>query len=39
MPAFIFSCIVIVIVSLLSEKPSSDIMIEFERARKYKLEA
>lgn len=39
LPAFVFSCIAIVIVSLLSEKPSADIMIEFERAKNYKLEA
>jgi len=39
LPAFVFSCIVIVITSLLSEKPSADIMIEFERAKLQKLDA
>ena len=39
LPAFVASCIAIVIVSLLSEKPSSEIQEEFERAKALKLEA
>lgn len=34
-PAFVISCIVIVIVSLLSEKPSQDVLDEFELAKTY----
>lgn len=36
LPAFLVSCIVIVIVSLYSEKPSAEIETEFEKARNYK---
>lgn len=39
LPAFVFSCIAIVVVSLLSAKPSDEILEEFERARTYKMEA
>ncbi|NLM09400.1 MAG: sodium/proline symporter PutP [Clostridiaceae bacterium] len=39
LPAFVISCVVIVVVSLLSEKPSQEIIDEFERAKAYKLEA
>jgi sodium/proline symporter len=39
LPAFIISCIVIVVVSLISEKPLEEILEEFERARMYKAEA
>ena len=35
LPAFIISCIVIVIVSLLSEEPSQEIQKEFELAKTY----
>lgn len=35
-PAFVFSCIAIVIASLLSEKPSAEIEEEFEKAKAYK---
>lgn len=35
-PAFILSCVVIVIVSLLSEEPSKEIQYEFELAKAYK---
>lgn len=38
LPAFVISCIVIVIVSLLTEKPSQEILDEFERARLYNPE-
>ena len=34
-PAFVISCVAIVIVSLLSEKPSQDILDDFERAKTY----
>ncbi len=34
LPAFLVSCIVIIIVSVLSEKPSQDILDEFELAKK-----
>lgn len=34
LPAFLFSCIVIIVVSHLSEKPSQDILDEFELAKK-----
>ena len=33
LPAFVFSCIAIVIVSLLSDEPSADILQEFETVR------
>ncbi len=36
LPAFIVSCIAIVIASLLTEKPSADIIEEFELAKAYK---
>lgn len=39
LPAFVISCIVIVIVSLLSGMPSDEIIKEFEQARQFKLEA
>ena len=35
MPAFIVSCIFIVVVSLLTEKPSAEMEAEFEKARTY----
>ena len=35
MPAFIVSCIFIVVVSLLTEKPSAEMKAEFEKARTY----
>ena len=35
LPAFIISCIVIVIASLLSEEPSSEVIEEFELAKNY----
>ena len=38
LPAFIFSCIVIVAVSLMTEKPSEEIEEEFERAKTYRDE-
>ena len=33
MPSFLFSCIVIIIVSLMTPKPSADIQAEFDKAR------
>lgn len=38
LPAFLFSCIVIVAVSLMTEKPSKEIEDEFERAKNYRDE-
>ncbi len=38
LPAFIVSCIAIVVASLLSKKPSDDIVEEFERAKKGELD-
>ena len=35
MPAFIVSCIFIVVVSLLTAKPSAEMEAEFEKARTY----
>ncbi len=35
LPAFLFSCIVIVVVSLLSKEPSADLQEEFDRAKVY----
>ncbi len=35
LPAFVFSCIIIVLVSLCTTKPSSEIEDEFEKARNY----
>jgi sodium/proline symporter len=35
LPAFIISCIAIVVASLLSEKPSSEIEAEFEQAKAF----
>ena len=36
MPAFLISCIFIIAVSLLTEKPSEELLKEFEKARNYK---
>ncbi|HYE83436.1 MAG TPA: sodium/proline symporter PutP [Clostridia bacterium] len=36
-PAFVFSCIAIVVVSLLSEEPSKEIQDEFEHAKTYEV--
>jgi sodium/proline symporter len=36
LPAFIVSCIAIVVTSLLTEKPSSDVIEEFELAKAFK---
>ncbi len=36
MPAFLISCIFIIAVSLLTEKPSEELIEEFEKARNYK---
>ncbi len=36
LPAFIFSCIVIVIVSLLSKEPEQEMLEEFEKAKAYR---
>ena len=33
LPAFLFSCILIVVVSLLTKEPSAEIQEEFERAK------
>lgn len=38
LPAFIVSCIAIVVASLLSKKPSDDIVEEFEKAKKGEIE-
>jgi sodium/proline symporter len=38
LPAFLFSCITILIVSLLTEQPSHDILHEFEQAKNFKDE-
>ncbi|MGI6705012.1 MAG: sodium:solute symporter family transporter [Clostridia bacterium] len=37
LPAFVLSCIVIVIVSLLTKEPSQDVLDEFELAKSYEL--
>ncbi len=36
LPAFLFSCLVIVVVSLLSKEPSAELQAEFEQAKAYK---
>ncbi|MBP1753992.1 MAG: sodium/proline symporter [Firmicutes bacterium] len=36
LPAFLFSCIIIVVVSLLSKAPSAELQAEFEKAKVYK---
>jgi sodium/proline symporter len=36
LPAFLFSCLVIVVVSLLTKEPSVELQAEFEQAKEYK---
>jgi sodium/proline symporter len=36
LPAFLFSCLVIVVISLLTKEPSAEIQVEFEQAKVYK---
>jgi sodium/proline symporter len=39
LPAFIFSCVIIIIVSLISKAPEQEIQLQFEKAKVYKDDA